>query len=150
MLGFLQVYTKINHCFWEPAVNTLTYKITSGPAKGIYTTSANVSVYESISKDLDYYETVPKGDILMLTERTWCYLAVDDMPYGSFSAWISGENPTALKRLQDYYEVNPNKVPDYIYIPKVSNLNKSLICSIAQKKGYTLIENETSYKLNRK
>lgn len=149
LLACMQLESKIEHCFWESSKENLTTKITTGPAKGLYTTSQNQALYESISQDLDYYENVEDGDILMLTERTWCYLKTEDMPYASFSAWISGENETALRRLEQYYEVNPDKVPDYIYIPKTNNLDAAQLASIAQSKGYAVIENSVSYKLSR-
>lgn len=149
ILGVMQIKAKHDHCFWEGAPNTLTEKITDGPAKGLYTNPSNHSIYEAINRDLDYYENVSNGDILMLTERTWCYLKVEDMPYGSFSAWISGENETALERLKLFYSVNPDKVPEYIYIPKASKLDTLTIANTAQQYGYQLLENEISYKLSR-
>ena len=74
---------------------------------------------------------------------------VDDMPYGSFSAWISGENETALNRLKEYYSINPDKVPQYIYVPKASGFDAAGIAETARQKGYTLIENDVSYKLSK-
>ncbi len=147
LLACMQLESKIEHCFWESSKETLTAKITSGPAKGLYTTEQNQSLYESISKDLDYYESVKKGDILLLTERTWCYLKTNDKPYASFSAWITGETDAALRRLEQYYQVNPDKVPDYIYIPKTNKLDAAKLSSIAQSHGYGVVENDVSYKL---
>ena len=149
VLGFMQIDAKANHCFWDGSPDTLTYRISSGPARGIYTTAVNYNEYERFSSDLEYYETVENGNILMLTSNTYCYLMVDDMPYGSFSAWISGENETALRRLEEYYSINPDKVPQYIYVPKGSGFDTAGIAATAQKKGYTLIENDVSYKLTK-
>ncbi len=149
LLAGMQIESKVEHCFWESPKEMLTTKITSGPAKGLYTTQQNQDLYESISQDLVSFDSVKKGDILMLTERTWCYLKVNDMPYASFSAWISGENETALRRLEQYYEVNPDKVPDYIYIPKTNKLDAAKLSSIAQSHGYEAVENDVSYKLFR-
>ncbi len=147
ILAFMQFESKTQHCFWEGSPKTLVNKLSTGPAKGLYTSPQNAQTYESISADLNYYENVKKGDILMLTERTWCYLKTDDMPYGTFSAWISGENDTALSRLEQFYSVNPDKVPEYIYIPKASKLDTALLAHNAQSKGYNVIENDISYKL---
>lgn len=149
LLACMQIEAKVEHCFWESSKETLTTKITSGPAKGLYTTEQNQALYESISKDLDYYESVKKGDILLITERTWCYLKTNDKPYASFSAWLTGETEAALRRLEQYYQVNPDKVPDYIYIPKANKLDAAKLSSIAQTHGYGVIENDVSYKLYR-
>lgn len=149
ILAFMQLEAKTKHCFWEGSPETLVSKMKTGPAKGIFTNENNAQTYESISADLEYYKDIKKDDILMLTERTWCYLKTDDMPYGTFSAWISGENETALMRLQQFYAVNPDKVPEYIYIPKASKLDTAALAHNAQSKGYTVVENEVSYKLSK-
>ncbi|MBQ7132902.1 MAG: acyltransferase family protein [Ruminococcus sp.] len=149
LLACMQLESKIEHCFWESPKEMLTEKITSGPAKGLYTTQQNQALYESISKDLESYDSVKEGDILILSERTWCYLKTNDKPYGSFSAWMSGENETALSRLKLYYQVNPDKVPEYIYIPKANKLDTAQLSSIAQSHGYEAVENDVSYKLFR-
>lgn len=149
ILAIMQINVKNNHCFWESPPDTLKTEITSGPAKGIYTTESNAAVYTAIEQDLEFYDKVPKGDILMLTERTWCYLKPNDLPYGSFSAWIAGENIGALSRLELFYEVNPDKIPEYIYVPKKSNFDTAQIAANAEQKGYTVIENEVSYKLSK-
>lgn len=113
--GGLQIGSKAQHCFWESsAPSGLNYQITSGPAKGIYTSLDNYNTYESIYQDIQYYNYKPKDKILFLTSKTWCYLAAD-FPYGTLSAWISGEKPSSIERLKQYYAVNPENSPKYIY-----------------------------------
>lgn len=149
MLGFLQIKVKYTHCFWESTVTTeLKSQIKNGPAKGIYTTVSNSSTYEKIYADLKYYETQNPDNILILSKRTWCYLNMNDFPYGTLSAWLP-ESVPSLQRLITYYEVNPDKVPKYIYIPKDSDWDAITIVNEAISRGYYLDENEVSYKLTR-
>ena len=69
---------------------------------------------------------------------------------GHRSAWISGENQAALDRLECYYQLNPDKTPDYIFLSKNSLFDDSAaILSAAQSQGYTLTESEFSYYLAR-
>lgn len=150
LLGFLQIKVKANHCFWETGVtSTLTSEIKSGPAKGIYTNQANADTYQSLYSDLQYYKGKTPDNILILSEKTWCYLNLNNFPYGTLSAWLP-ENDSTLTRLKSYYEINPNKIPVYIYIPKTSKLDVSSIVATAQSYGYELEENNVSYKLTRK
>ena len=149
MQGSMQIYAKANHCFWEAKTSELNTKISSGPAMGIYTNQSNCNTYETISNDLNYYNDKERDEILFLTAKTWCYLRAGDYPYGTLSAWISGEKPSSIERLKVYYSVNPEKKPTYIYIPKSSEWDLSNIHAEASNYGYTVNENSVSYKLEK-
>lgn len=150
IIALMQFEVKTQHCFWENgSPKTLTSQMTTGPAKGIFTNTQNANTYETLSADLDSYNNVKDGDILILTINTWCYLKTEDLPYGSFSAWITEENYATLSRLEQFYSVNPDKIPEYIYIPKDSEFGAARIARNAQSKGYAVIENDVSYKLSR-
>lgn len=147
--GGLEIASKATHVFWEsPKISNLSYQISNGPAKGIYTNINNYNTYETIYKDIQYYNYKPKDKILFLTSRTWCYLAAE-FPYGTLSAWITGEKPQSIERLKQYYSVNPENKPKYIYIPKNSEWNFTDIYTQAEENGYTLEENDISYKLEK-
>lgn len=147
--GALQIKAKAEHCFWEwGGISSLTEEISSGPAKGIYTTAGNCATYETIYQDLEYYKSKTKDNILFLTEKTWCYLAAD-YPYGTYSAWLSGEKESSIERLKTYYSLNPDKIPRYIYIPKDSAWDFSTLYSDAWASGYSIEENDVSYKLEK-
>ncbi|MGN0490544.1 acyltransferase [Ruminococcus sp.] len=147
--GAFQITVKAEHCFWESGnTSNLTAQIQNGPAKGIYTNVNNCNTYEQIYSDLQYYKSKPKDKILFLTAKTWCYLAAE-FPYGTLSAWISGENPSSVERLKTYYSVNPEEIPKYIYIPKDSQWDFTNIYNDAYSYGYSFEENEISYKLEK-
>ncbi len=147
--GAFQVTVKANHCFWDSSPDQLTSQISAGPAKGIVTTAENCLVYEQINNDLTYYKSKEIDNILSLTAKTWTYLALENYPYGTLSAWITGEKQSSVDRLEDYYRVNPEKKPRYIYIPKNSQWDFSQIYNQAASKGYNVTENEISYKLEK-
>lgn len=147
--GAFQITVKAEHCFWESGnTRNLTAQITEGPAKGIYTNVNNCNTYEQIYSDLQYYKSKPKDKILFLTAKTWCYLAAD-LPYGTLSAWISGEKPSSIERLKTYYSVNSEEIPKYIYIPKDSEWDFTNIYNDASVSGYSVEENDISYKLEK-
>lgn len=145
----LQITVKANHCFWDNQTSELTTQINEGPAKGLITTADRAQTYEEIYNDLKYYKNKPKANILSLTSRTWTYLALYDYPYGTLSAWINGEKPSNIPRLNDYYMVNPDKQPCYIYIPKNSQWDFTDIYKEATNHGYIVDENDISYKLHK-
>lgn len=148
--GAFQINIKAKHCFWESGdTKVLTSQITSGPAKGIYTNPDNCNSYETICNDLSYYDNVEKDKILFLTGRTWCYLDAYQFPFGTLSAWISGERPSSIERLKVYYSVNPDKIPEYIYIPKESEWDLTNLYNDASTYGYSITENDISYKLEK-
>ena len=150
MQACFQITIKAEHCFWESSPSQLSQTIQDGPAKGIKTTSANAENYGQLYNDINEYQNLEKGNILFLTQKTWTYLAAKDFPYGTLSAYVTGENQNSLDRLRSYYSVNSKKIPKYIYIPKDSQWeNIQQIVLEAQQNGYTLSENTVSYKLQR-
>lgn len=148
----LQVTVKYQHCFFEPVTaQEMTHKIEYGPAKGIYTNQYNYSFYNQVYNDIEEYKSMPQGNILFLTNRCWYYLVPDNCTFGTYSAWLSGVNYSTVNRLEQYYTLNPHKIPQYIYIDKLeaSDLVLSDIYSTAEYYGYRIIENEISYKLEK-
>lgn len=149
-LLLLQVSVKAAHCFMDDAPPALTAVLEEGPGRGIRTTPYRAGVYGRLNGELQIYKTLPQGKLLILNERSWCPLAADPMEYATFSGWISGENQSALDRLEDYYRLNPDKVPDYIFLSKNCLFDHpAAILEAAQHRGYTLTESEFSWYLAR-
>lgn len=147
--GFLQFKAKAEHCFFESSMNTLTCKITYGPAKGIMTNVNNYNDYVQIYNDISSYKNYSEGNILFLSEKTWTYLEADNLAYGALSAWITEGNNVSIDRLEEYYKINPEKVPDYIYILKNSKWDDSVVGNISNNWRYSVNETNISYKLEK-
>lgn len=147
--GFLQFKSKAEHFFWESSIDQLTAEIPSGPAKGIMTTESNCNSYIEVYTDIANYNNYNDGNILFLSEKTWTYLAADKLSYGTLSAWITEGNTVSLDRLEEYYKINPEKVPDYIYILKNSKWESSVVETISKDWGYSITETNMSYKLDK-
>ncbi len=147
--GAFQLGSKSRHVFWDSEPEALTAKIEDGPASGILTTDNNVNTYEQLYKDISVYNSKPKGNLLIMSEKTWLYLATNDMPYGTYSAWLSGEKPGTLTRLEEYYTINPDKTPRYVYVPKDSKWEMSTIMAKAAEKGYSVKETAYSYQFEK-
>lgn len=145
LLGFCELGIRTNACFWEGKdLSILNTQITCGPAKGIYTTPERAQDYENIYNDIQYFNNVDKDNILCLTAKTWAYLSLDDMGYGTFSAWLSGENNAALSRLDTFYRANPEKRPRYVYVPLNGTWDYSYLYAWLAQNGYVRIEDADS------
>lgn len=73
---------------------------------------------------------------------------MEDFLYGTLSAYVTGENQNSLARLRSYYSVTAKKFRNIFTFRRTQewdNLQKILL--EAQENGYSLSENEVSYKL---
>ncbi len=87
-------------------------------------------------------------NLLVLSERTWIYLAADK-PYGTFSAWLSGEKPNSLNRLKEFYKINPDKTPKYIYVPNDSKWDMGWLLAELNHMGYQYHTTNAGYALEK-
>lgn len=143
--GAFQIGSKMRHVFWDNEPEALTARIEEGPASGILTNENNAYSYERLYEDISVYDNLPRENILIMSEKTWLYLATDDMPYGTYSAWLSGEKASTFTRLDEFYTLNPDKMPTYIYVPKDSKWEMEQIMSQAMQSGYSVNETPYSY-----
>ena len=147
-------YSKADHCFWDGAPTQLKSELTAGPGRGIVTSQALGESYRLIYEDMQSYRETDRGELLIMSQIPWCYLIAEDYPYGSFSAWLSGLDESTVERLELYYEINPEKIPEYIHIVKSNAfgplfLQHEDIIAGAESHGYTLTESAVSYKLHK-
>lgn len=137
----------------------LVTKITNGPAKGLLTTEDSANIYNDILSDLSNIRNSGKGSILVTAKYPWIYLYTG-MPYATYTAWfLIDKLPETLNRLSDYYDIHPNKRPDYIYIPQkfslfipdeyfgdyIQKFTNEVISNITQKYTYNITKGKAGY-----
>lgn len=148
-LAVLQYRVKTEYYFRESgrAREFLSVEMTDGPAKGIITSLEHASDYQIRYYDVTQFKSAypDRDNLLVLSEKTWIYLMFSDYPYATFSDWISGENDVTLDRLKEYFEINPNKTPKYIYIPKDTSWDMDRVLDEAKANGYEVNETEYSW-----
>lgn len=152
--GYFQIDVKAHHSFWDGSdTSALTTQIENGPAKGLFTNSTRAAKYKYIYNDLMNYKGKKPDNFLSVSGETWIYLALDNFPYSTYSAWIGDENivqfDSVVSRLKEYYSVNPEKAPKYVYIPKDTKWEPENYVKQLQAQGYKLTENTVSYKLEK-
>lgn len=154
-LALLVVTVKASHCFWDAPPAQLTVRVEAGPARGVVTSQRLNDDYMRVYDDLASYKDEPTGNILVYAQETWCYLILDDYPYAAFSAWLSGLDGVTERRLRLYYELNGDKYPQYVYILKdnafaAPQLDGARIYAEAEENGFSVEENDVSWKLTKK
>lgn len=113
------VYARCVHVFRQTSPCTLSVCCDSGPQKGILVSENTYENFETYLNDINDKDISQNDNVLLLTEQTWTYLCLD-APLAQYSAWLSGVNDKTYERLQFYYEINPDKVPNKIFIEKES------------------------------
>lgn len=117
ILRFFSVYR-------DAPINQLNTQITSGPAKYLYTTEEHVRQYDELRAAINQY--VREDDLVFYSKSCfWSYLCSNN-EYGVPSSWrMAFDSP----RLQEYYELNPEKIPTCIFVlnPAYGSFESSLI-----------------------
>lgn len=117
ILRFFSVYR-------DAPVNQLNTQISSGPAKYLYTTKEHARQYDELREAIKQY--VREDDLVFYSKWCfWSYLCTEN-EYGVPSSWrMSFDSP----RLQEYYELNPEKIPTCIFVlnPAYGDFESSLI-----------------------
>lgn len=121
LIATLVIFVRTNYNFWDSETEYLDQKIGSGINKGVITTKYYADAWERLLEDTAELRAIKDGNVLYFSTETAMYLS-DDKRCSAFSTWISigdkteDEVEAALLRLSDYYDLNPDKRPDYIYV----------------------------------
>lgn len=94
----------------------LDIKMESGPLKGIYTVSEYADNYKLILNDLDQTKNSGTVSAYIFAPVAMSYLYLDQ-PYSTFSSYFLPQDYE--NRQLHYWDLNPDRIPPFIYIPKV-------------------------------
>lgn len=101
--------------FWEPAgMPAQTVLAETGPEKGLLITPERARLYESLEEDAAAVRSDPSVEkVLFLSEHGVLYLSAQK-ELATYSAWLSGVSEHSLRRLEAYYALLPEKLPDAV------------------------------------
>ncbi len=112
-----ELSVRYKNVFWEIGIEDQTVYASEGPEKDIRMTHDHLSVYNSILREIrSVRENDDVKNVLFLTTDPVLYLCVEKS-IGAFSSWLSAVDDHTVEKLDIYYEMNPEKIPDAIYIP---------------------------------
>ena len=137
---------RVRDAFWDGSVDKLDHWIGRGANAGVWTTQERHQVYETLYDDTQQIR-MQEGKVLYYSRDTYLYL-MDDKEMAAYSAWlaIDYENNSEWQRLLSYYRLNPDKLPDCIYLSKVINISPEQILSDLGAQG-EITENIYGYSI---
>lgn len=142
------IYARVMHVFWQTPIDTLNTQTNIGATKGIFVSNDTKELLYAFTNDILHKKISKEDNLLILSKHTWLYLNID-AALAQYSAWLSGVNQTSFDRLEKYYEINPDKYPNKIYIDK-SCLEGNAVSEWAELNNYNVQETEVSYYLSQK
>ncbi len=109
-----EVYERRTKYYLDRDINDNLYMIKESAAKGLYVDKEQYDIYMNIYKDIN--DNIPhQAKLLVLSQEPWIYL-LNDSEYCTYSAWMTNNKEFRIKRLKEYYDLHPDKYPNYIYV----------------------------------
>ncbi len=110
---------RCSQCFSDSPVREHDYTVESGIAKGLKTTEETAERnYYAILRDTEALRQSEGKNVVYFANSPWLYL-LDEKRNGASSPWNSLSDPMfELKKIEDYWRANPDKVPEKMYLPK--------------------------------
>lgn len=129
-----QGFMRYRSVFGDGGMSSLTVQADSGAQKGVWMSCVAFDTYSESLSILEKMMEYDKDKVLYLTMNTWYYL-MSDQEMCTFSAWMSGVDKHSLYRLAGYYEINPHKLPEIVY---VEAWNEEIAEAFCQQFGYEM------------
>ncbi len=107
----LNACLRFENIYRDDMPEKLTAKVTSGVAKGLYTSPEHLKVYESLLSDIRSL-TGPDSKVFFTKLLPWGYLSCDSV-CGAPTTW---RTEVSSDRLRLYYERFPERVPDVVFV----------------------------------
>lgn len=111
-----EVAVRYKTVFWEAPMSQLTYRVEEGPERGLLVSTEPGTYYDRYSAIIESDARYQQAEsVLFMTMDTWMYL-LEPKQISAYSAWLSGVNDSTAERLNAYYRLNPEKLPDFVFV----------------------------------
>ena len=112
---FTQAELRYSSVFWSNGMSEQTEYIENSIQAGLYISEDSAKLYSQKAEDLNALQAYDRDSVLYLSRNTWYYL-MDDSNMASYSAWLAGVSEHTISRLEAYYSLDMNKLPDLVYV----------------------------------
>lgn len=113
-----ELYLRYQVVFWENGVSDQKFSADIGPEKDILMTESHLKEYNRILAETEPLRTTQEiRRVLFFTRDPVLYLCTEKA-FGTFSSWFSGINEKTFDKLELFYKLNPDMIPDGIYLPQ--------------------------------
>ena len=146
----LLLYVRAGYCFMSPPVSQFDSQCISGPAAGIYATEDDAARCDSVSLSMKSKSLDAGGSTLFLATDPLFYLCTDT-GLAQYSAWLSFNIDSTPSRLEAYYSLDPDKLPDTIVIEKsiLPELENGTAADWAAEHGFSFEEDDMCFFMRR-
>jgi hypothetical protein len=106
-------YLKVAYVYRDDELSNLTQKITTGPAKGLYTSSTHKEEYDTLyTTIINELPNDNSKNVFFSKLCPWAYLCTD-MKCAAPSTWRYAIDSS---RMDEYLEINKERMPDYVFV----------------------------------
>lgn len=146
----LLLYVRAGYCFMSPPVSQFDSQCASGPAAGIYAAEADAARCDSVSSSMKSKSFDADGSTLFLATDPLFYLCTDT-GLAQYSAWLSFNIDSTPSRLEAYYSLDSDKLPDTIVIEKsiLPELENGTAADWAAEHGFSFEEDDMCFFMRR-
>lgn len=128
--------------------NMLYCYVDKGSHKGLYIAEDELYDYNALYESTQIAREAEGESVMYYTDMPFVYL-MDEKENAAFSAWLSlSRGDSAIDRQLEYWIINPEKVPDVIYIEKKA-VGAERAVNELNIANYSVTETETAYLLTR-
>ena len=116
LMGYLDINFKASSTTEN---RLLTETLSTGPYEGIRVTPETKETYMKNVRLLQPL-TEKQGTVFYVGSNPWMYFVTPKLRMGAYTSW-TGKEDVDFEYLASYYAVNPDRLPDYIYLrPDIS------------------------------
>ncbi len=112
-----ELFLRYNCIAYENGLDEQISRAHTGSQKGIRMTPANLEYYNSLLEETALMKEDPGIQKVLFLINNPCLYLDTDKEYGTYSSWMGWISEWTIDRLDRFYELNPDKVPDAVYIP---------------------------------
>lgn len=129
----------------QRTIKEMTTCVDTGCYAGALSSKDIYNEIDNYKADYDQCQFTKDDKVLILSARTWLTLENPGVT-AQYSAWLSGIGESTIERLNEYYKLNPERKPDYVYICKdEAKENNYDIIKWAEKNNCKVKESPLSY-----
>lgn len=114
--SFSELYFAWNKIYWENSLDEQTVLLETGPEAGLYVSKERADLYDYYMDELVYLNDA--NQVVFVSHNSWLYLC-GSWKNGGISAWPIGGFFGHSEPWVAYYNINPEKKPDYVFIDNV-------------------------------
>lgn len=112
-----EVSLRYTTVFWEPeGMSAQTVLAETGPEKGILMSPERHEHSLQMERDAERIRADDSVEKLLFLSTNTCWYLSAEKEMATFSAWLSDVNEISIHRLDLYFALFPEKIPDGIYI----------------------------------